>query len=436
LYISSIIHLSKINDMKKTLSVLVLLFISYSSFAQIPGYISPDSLLCWYPFTGNAHNAYGIMKDGTVTGAVLDTDRFGNANCAYRFNGKTDNIIIDTAFFNVSWSDYTISFWANSDSSINPYSSGNVQTAINTIPHYGFDIAYNYNAYLNYVLFYNSNPGIVAWDMFAGTPTPAATTARVWNHIAVARMHDTAYKFYLNGVLDTTFISHTLPVSYMVKIILGNNDPSVSTNGFLGKLDDYGIWKRTLSGCEIRRMFDTVPFTYLTGQPANATVAPGGTAHFKVVDTGVGNTYQWQENTGSGFANLSNTPPYSGVTTATLTVTPVTLTMNNYKYRCIVSGAYPCTDSSASGKLILNTLSTTVNNTPKNITISPNPTTGDVTVTGAGKTDIRIFNSIGQLVKEARNTDKLSIAELPAGVYMIKLNNDQGLVYYDKIIRN
>jgi len=56
----------------------------------------------------------------------------------------------------------------------------------------------------------------------------------------------------------------------------------------------------------------------ITNQPSNVTVGPGGTATFSV---GVSNppvTYQWQLNQ----TNISNGGHFSGVNTATLTVTP------------------------------------------------------------------------------------------------------------------
>lgn len=47
--------------------------------------------------------------------------------------------------------------------------------------------------------------------------------------------------------------------------------------------------------------------------------------------------YQWQEDTGSGFANITNGGIYSGATTATLTLTGVGLVKNGAKYRVVVT---------------------------------------------------------------------------------------------------
>ena len=47
-----------------------------------------DGLVAYYPFNGNANDESGNGNNGTVNGATLTTDRFGNTNKAYSFNGK------------------------------------------------------------------------------------------------------------------------------------------------------------------------------------------------------------------------------------------------------------------------------------------------------------------------------------------------------------
>ena len=60
-----------------------------------------DGLVAYYPFSGNANDYSGIGNHGTVFGATLATDRFGNLNHAYSFDGIDDYIatpvIIDQA---------------------------------------------------------------------------------------------------------------------------------------------------------------------------------------------------------------------------------------------------------------------------------------------------------------------------------------------------
>jgi len=70
------------------------------------------------------------------------------------------------------------------------------------------------------------------------------------------------------------------------------------------------------------------------------------------------------------------------------------------------------------------------------IIIAPNPTTGNISINGAGHVSIKIYNIIGKLIKEENNTDNISIAEFPSGMYFIKLFNEQGqMIKQDKIIK-
>jgi len=46
-----------------------------------------NSLVTYYPFNGRANNESGNRNIGTVCGAVLTADRFGNPNRAYAFDG-------------------------------------------------------------------------------------------------------------------------------------------------------------------------------------------------------------------------------------------------------------------------------------------------------------------------------------------------------------
>jgi hypothetical protein len=68
-------------------------------------------------------------------------------------------------------------------------------------------------------------------------------------------------------------------------------------------------------------------------QPDSVKSYPDNDVAFKV--TSLGNSeYQWQENTGSGWANLQNNGIYSGVNTDSLTISDVPLSFNGYLYQC------------------------------------------------------------------------------------------------------
>ncbi|WP_228458384.1 SprB repeat-containing protein, partial [Chryseobacterium hagamense] len=84
----------------------------------------------------------------------------------------------------------------------------------------------------------------------------------------------------------------------------------------------------------------------ITANPANRTICAGGTTTFTVSASGA-TSYQWYQNSGSGFIALTNAAPYSGVTTNTLTITGATAAMNGYQYRAVATGAGSATSVAA-----------------------------------------------------------------------------------------
>jgi sugar lactone lactonase YvrE/thiol-disulfide isomerase/thioredoxin len=80
----------------------------------------------------------------------------------------------------------------------------------------------------------------------------------------------------------------------------------------------------------------------ITVQPVARTVAPGGNATFAILASGMpAPTYQWQVSTDGGttWASLTDTAPYGGTATGTLTITGATAAMRGWQYRCLASNS-------------------------------------------------------------------------------------------------
>jgi len=102
----------------------------------------------------------------------------------------------------------------------------------------------------------------------------------------------------------------------------------------------------------VTRIIQTVVCTSVAvnTQPANVTACVGSDAVFTIAADGTTPVYQWQVSTDGG-ATYTN---IAGATGATLTVPAVTASMNNNKYRVIVSNACPSSVTSSGATLTTN----------------------------------------------------------------------------------
>lgn len=121
----------------------------------------------------------------------------------------------------------------------------------------------------------------------------------------------------------------------------------------------------------------------ITAQPASVSSCSGSNASFTVTASGTPVNYQWQVNTGSGFVNIPAGAPYSGINSATLTITGITAGMNNYQYRCIVSNGCSAAINSNAATLSVGATAA-VNTHPSNLTICDGLNASfSITATGA-----------------------------------------------------
>jgi hypothetical protein len=111
-------------------------------------------------------------------------------------------------------------------------------------------------------------------------------------------------------------------------------------------------------------------FINITSQPTSQTVVEGDVpAVFSVIaSTNDGGTlsYQWQEDSGTGFVDLTDSPTYSGSLTSSLTITTTDTSLTGYSYRCRISSSGSAPDE------FTNTVTLTVS--AAEVTITSNPT--------------------------------------------------------------
>jgi hypothetical protein len=115
------------------------------------------------------------------------------------------------------------------------------------------------------------------------------------------------------------------------------------------------IVTNTFSCSDVSQGIDVTvkPLPTLTLQPVPQLAKKDWDVSFEVNSPDVGVNYQWQEDKGNGFNNLTNSIKYNGANTKKLTINDVDDSYNTYQYRCILTLA-GCETASNAGVLNIN----------------------------------------------------------------------------------
>ncbi|MFY7943724.1 MAG: LamG-like jellyroll fold domain-containing protein, partial [Crocinitomicaceae bacterium] len=405
-----------------------------------------------WPFNGNANDESGNGNNGTVNGATLTTDRFGNANKAYSFDGNADNIIyspINNA------QEITISSWvfveSNGGGQMIIQNNNSNCTNVNFGSHFGYNqrINFSHNA-VNC-----SNPGV---DLLTESSVDTMNLVGRWvNLVCVINNLGNTYIFVDNVLKDSSIsnLGYNFCSSINSSLRLGGPWWDQDLQWFNGKLDDIGIWNRALTECEIQDLYNaqlgSFSNTAVTVNPTNAVI---GSNAILTVNSSVSNI-QWQSNPSNvGWVNLANNTQYNGVTNDTLVVSNLQLSNHNQPFRVLACGdtsnvaSIQIADTCITNVTIYDTLLTTVTDTliinttlslpaPNNentILIYPNPASDHITIDNgnyfamAGYT-IKIENNAGQQVFQSAVNQPQFYIDLSTwsgnGLYFVHLIDPQ-----------
>lgn len=215
--------------MKKCFFSLASVLLIFFAAAQTP--------VAWYPFNGNANDAAGT-NHGTVNGATLTTDRFGNASSAYSFDGVNDNIIF-SAPWTTATDNFSIVAWIKRTNGFTVLCNG--QNA--------FNVGGPDNGYAIKCL------TVVNFDLCGiGGPTSPANsfTTGVWQHVAVVRENGIC-QIYINGVLQPV-TSANAPNVPAVRAIIGSLN--LANDFFEGSVDEVKIFNSALTAVQVQREYN------------------------------------------------------------------------------------------------------------------------------------------------------------------------------------
>jgi len=234
----------------KTKIILIVIFIGlfYSCKKTTSSTTLNNGLIAYYPFNGNANDESGNRHNGTVYGATLTTDRFGNSNKAYNFDGSGSCIqVIDSSF---ALKQYTISMWV----SINSQLSDGETSMLISIGNYGGDQHLQYTN--DYYSLYGWTFGGYNVDSLPYTLSVGALpNVNQWYLLTVTRSAD-KLDFFINGLLTKSESSKIpiLPNYGTGKTIAIIGAHFNYTMPFNGKIDEVRIYNRILSNNEITEL--------------------------------------------------------------------------------------------------------------------------------------------------------------------------------------
>lgn len=229
----------------KTKTILFFLLI-WTVFANA------QNLVAYYPFNTNSNDESGNLNHGIVNGAVLTTDRFGNANSAYEFNGIDNYILVaNSSSLDVFNSDLTITMWLYND---NPLLS---DTSYKGISKGGWNTGAGYELlYSNYW-----NDGTLHFTTGSSGNNVYSFNAYNNQWVMLTGVYDNATstkKVYINGIEQTTTIQAAGNLSSSANdLYIGRRHPSNSYSGFVkGKMDDIRIYNIALTASEILNLYN------------------------------------------------------------------------------------------------------------------------------------------------------------------------------------
>jgi gliding motility-associated-like protein len=182
--------------------------------------------------------------------------------------------------------------------------------------------------------------------------------------------------------------------------------------------------------------------TVVNQQPSSIGMCYGNAAGFTVIASGSAISYQWQVDSTSTFVNLKNDSTYSNTTTASLKIKAFTPSMENYKYRCVITSGVCGTivnsqEASLSFDEECNVYPVTI---PNGFSPNDDGVNDKLVIEGLENypgSVVRIFNVWGDLVYEktdyqndwdAKANVKNVVGEgkLPAGTYYIYVDLKKG----------
>lgn len=195
-----------------------------------------DSLVGYYPFNGNANDESGYNHHCTVENAKLTTDRFGNENSAYYFDG---NAGLFGNFDMRNFPSITISAWVKTNFTAR-------QATVVFFEHSTVMYTNRFSAGKSITGFDGSSS-----DNDASQESKTIVTDDNWVLLTAVNDGKNAY-IYVDDVLENFFPEKFADEDGTMSIGWQEN----RLWGFVGSIDDVRIYTRAISADEVKHLYE------------------------------------------------------------------------------------------------------------------------------------------------------------------------------------
>ena len=283
--------------------MVAILFVSNVMAQNIPSYLPKDGLVGWWPFNGNANDESGNGNHGTMNGATLTSNRNGEINKAFVFDGVNDYIALNKPYFEGSKSveEFTYSTWVNC-----------FQIPVSSSVFISAKEGYWRSKYIfiepdSTIHFGRTQPNPQNYfDINSGNNKLKTNN---WVNIVISYNKGKLNLFLDGKIISNVTIPYTsLDYSYLEQgnstnsNLIGAIYPKTGIEGFFhGKIDDIAIYNRALTQEEIKQLYEGCTketatsssfnsVIYTTNTPVNLSANPtGGTFNGEAVTNNVFN---------------------------------------------------------------------------------------------------------------------------------------------------
>jgi hypothetical protein len=223
---------------------------------DLPSYVPTDGLVAYYPFNGNANDESGNTYHGTVNGATLSSDRYGNENSSYSFDGVDDYIVLfENGEINFDATDsFSYSLWFKQGASTeNSYGNinGTILASKNNSRN-GTNITVGYsNKTVNF---------FIEGDQNLNNSVASSSIPNHWVYLSfVYDSSSQTLKAFNNGSKVDELITESLVGNLLYNSMwIGRRTNYTPLNTYVvGSIDDIGIWNRALTEQEIQNLYNS-----------------------------------------------------------------------------------------------------------------------------------------------------------------------------------